>query len=90
MKFLLASLKMTTLLILKIVPKAASNLSVPAFLCSHWSFFQGTFLAGFPNNFSGSPAGYGTTCRDTGGYQKNGTSSQKRVTGMNCTISTGK
>jgi hypothetical protein len=37
--------------------------------------------------FSESQAGYGTTFRDIGGYQKAGTSSLKKVTGMNVTIS---
>jgi hypothetical protein len=36
--------------------------------------------------FSGSREGYGTVFRDTGGYQKAGTSSLKRVTGRNFTI----
>jgi hypothetical protein len=37
--------------------------------------------------FSGSQAGYGTTFWDTGGSQKARTSSLKRVTGRNFTIS---
>jgi hypothetical protein len=37
--------------------------------------------------FLGSQAGYGTTFRDTGGYQKAGTRSLKRVTRINFTIS---
>jgi hypothetical protein len=37
--------------------------------------------------FSGSEVGYGTTFRDTGGYQKAGTNSLKRVTGRYFTIS---
>jgi hypothetical protein len=35
--------------------------------------------------FSGSQAVYRTTFKDTGGYQKAGTSSLKRVTGRNFT-----
>jgi hypothetical protein len=37
--------------------------------------------------FSKSQAGFGTNFKDTGGYQKAGTSSLKRVTGRNFTIS---
>ncbi len=37
--------------------------------------------------FSESQAGFGTTVNGTGGYQKAGTSSLKRVTGRNFTIS---
>jgi hypothetical protein len=37
--------------------------------------------------FSESQAGFGTTFEDTGGYQKARTSSLKRVTGRNFTIS---
>jgi hypothetical protein len=37
--------------------------------------------------FLGSLAGFGTTFRNTGGYQKAGTNSLKRVTGRNFTIS---
>jgi hypothetical protein len=36
--------------------------------------------------FSESQAGFGTTLKGTGGYQKAGTSSLKRVTGRNFTI----
>jgi hypothetical protein len=38
-----------------------------------------------PENFSESQAGFGTTFKGTGGYQKAGTSSLKRVTGRNFT-----
>jgi hypothetical protein len=37
--------------------------------------------------FSESQAGFGTTFKGTGGYQKAGTSSLKRFTGRNFTIS---
>jgi hypothetical protein len=37
--------------------------------------------------FSESQAGFGTTFKGTGGYQKAGTSSLKRITGRNFTIS---
>jgi hypothetical protein len=40
-----------------------------------------------PEQFSGSQAGFGTTFRDKGSFQKAGTSSLKRVTGRNFTIS---
>jgi hypothetical protein len=72
MKFLLASLKTV---LLKIVPKAASNFCSGFPLLSSVNFFQCIFIAGFRNNF-----------RDTGGYQKAGTSSLKRVTGRIFTI----
>jgi hypothetical protein len=45
------------------------------------------FIAGFQNNFQ-NQADFGTTFRGTGGYQKAGTSSLKRVIGRNFTIST--
>jgi hypothetical protein len=44
-------------------------------------------LSEVSEQFSGSQAGYGTTFRDTGGHHKAGTSSLKRVTGMNFTMS---
>jgi hypothetical protein len=56
------------------------QISVPAFLCSHWSIFSVYIHSRHLEQFSGSQAGYGTTFRDTGGYQKAGTSSLKRVT----------
>jgi hypothetical protein len=51
----------------------------------HKWFFQCTFIAGFWNNFQ---AGFGTTFKGTGGYEKAGTSSLKRDIGRNLTIST--
>jgi hypothetical protein len=41
------------------------TISVPALLCSHWSIFQCTFIAGCRINFQ--HAGFGATFRDTGG-----------------------
>jgi hypothetical protein len=49
-------------------------------------FFPVYMQSRLSEQFSGSQAGIGTTFRDTGGYQKAGTSSLKRVTGMNFTI----
>ncbi len=70
------------LLIPKIVPKAASNFCSGFLLLSLVDFFQCTFIADFR-----SQAGFGTTFRDTGGSQKAGASSLKRVAGNNFTIS---
>ncbi len=72
MKFLIASLKTLT---------SYKNCSV--------SRIQFLFRFSFTliGQFSGSQAGYGTTFRDKGGYQKAGKSSLKRVTGMKFTIS---
>jgi hypothetical protein len=50
-------------------------------------FFPVYIHSRLSEQFSGSQAGYGTTLRDTGGYQKAGTSSLKRVTEKNFTIS---
>jgi hypothetical protein len=47
-------------------------------LLSLVDLFLCTFIAG-SEQFSGSQAGYRTTFRDTGGFQKAGTSSLKRV-----------
>jgi hypothetical protein len=49
-------------------------------------FFPVYIHSRLSEQFSGSQAGYGTTFRDTGGYQKAGTSSLKRVTGKNFII----
>jgi hypothetical protein len=49
-------------------------------------FFQCTFIAGFRNNVQDHRRVQGTAFRDTGGYQKAGTSSLKRVTGRNFTL----
>jgi hypothetical protein len=51
-------------------------------------FFPVYIHSRFSGQFSGSQAGYGTTFRDTGGFQKAGKSSLKWVTGMNFTITT--
>ncbi len=67
------------LLILKVVPKAASANSVHAFLRSHWSIFLVYNVqyihSRLSEQFSESQAGFGTTSKGTGGYQKAGTSS---------------
>ncbi len=81
MKFLLFSLK-----ILKVVPKAASFLFRLSFA------LIGQFILVYMHSwlseiFSESQADFGTTFKGTGGYQKAGTSSLKRFTGRNLTIS---
>jgi hypothetical protein len=61
---------------------------IPVFLCSPGRFFPVYIHSRLSEQFSGPQAGYRTThVRDTGGYQKVGTSSLKRVTGRNFTIS---
>jgi hypothetical protein len=47
---------------------------------------QCTFIDGFRNNFQDHSRVSEQLFRNTGGYQKAGTSSQKRVTGRNFTI----
>jgi hypothetical protein len=75
MKFWLASFET---LILKVVPKAASNLC-SGFLCSHWPIFLVYIHSRLAEQFSESLVGFGTTLKGTGGYQNAGTSSLKRV-----------
>ncbi len=56
-------------------------------LLSLADFLLCKFIPGFWNNFQDDrQVTYGTTFRGTGGYQKAGTSSLKRVTGRNFTI----
>ncbi len=78
MKILLPSLK--TLLILKVVPKAASNFWSGFPLLSLVNFFLVYIHSRFSEQFSESQARFGTTFKATGGYQKAGTSFLKRVT----------
>jgi hypothetical protein len=81
MKCLLASLKT---LILKVVPKATSNFCSFALLGQFLLFYiHGRLL----EQVSESLAGFGTFLKGSGGNQKAGTSSLKRVTGRNFTIS---
>jgi hypothetical protein len=61
--------------------KPPHQISVPAYL------FPAYIYSWLSDQFSGSHAGFGTTFRDTGGYQKAGTISVNRVTGRNFTIS---
>jgi hypothetical protein len=68
-------------------PKDASNFCSGSPLLSLVDFFQWTFIAGFRNNFQDHRLVYGTTFRDTGSYQKAGTSFLRRVTGRNFTLS---
>jgi hypothetical protein len=75
MKFLLASL-----LILKVIPNAASNFSSGFPLLSLVNF-SSDIQSRLSEQFSESQAGFRTTFKDTGGYQKAGTSSLKRVFG---------
>jgi hypothetical protein len=68
------------LLILKVVPKAASD------FCSGFALI-GRFILVYIHSqlseqFSESQAGFGTTFKGTGCTQKAGTSSLKRVTGL--------
>jgi hypothetical protein len=74
MKFLLASLKTLT-------DSETCSESRIKFL------FRLSLHSRLSEQFSGSQFGYGTTFRDTDGYQKAGTNSLKRVTGRNFTIS---
>jgi hypothetical protein len=83
MKVLLAFLKKLT--IKKKLLRKPHQISV--FFCSPGRFFPVYIHSRLSKQFSGSQAGYRTTVRDTGGYQKAGTSSLKRVTGRNFTIS---
>ncbi len=62
------------------------QISIPAFLRSRWSIFSSVHSYSWNHGrlselYSESHADFGTTFRDTGGYQKAGTSSLKRVTG---------
>jgi hypothetical protein len=52
------------------------------------NFFQVYIYNRLPEQFSGSQAGFGTTFRDIGSFQKAGTSSLKRVTERHFTVST--
>jgi hypothetical protein len=85
MEFLLASLKTLT---------DSANCSERHTKFLFWfsfaligKFFRVYFHSRLSEQFSGSQAGYGTTFRDAGYYQKAGTSSKEGVTGMNFTIS---
>ncbi len=64
---------MKNLLILKIVPKAASN------LCTGFPFLSLYIRSRLSEQFSGSQVGFETTFKDTGGFQKAGISSLKRL-----------
>ncbi len=78
MKILLPSLK--TLLILKVVPKAASNFCSGFPMLSFVHFFLCIVIAGFRSNFQNHSRVSEQLFKGTGGYQKAGTSSLKRVT----------
>ncbi len=86
MRFLLATLKTLTNS-KKLFWKAALNFC-PVSLVDFSSVLY--IHSRLSEQFSWSRAGYLTTFGDTGGYQKAGTSSLKRVTGRNFTISRGK
>jgi hypothetical protein len=86
MRFLLASLN--TLTNSKVVPKAASKFCSGFPLLSLINFFECRYIhSRLSEQFSESQAGFGKTIKGTGGYQKAGTSSLKRVSGRNFTIS---
>jgi hypothetical protein len=72
------------ILILKVVPKAASN------FCSGFPLLSLVDLLvnyiRLSEQFSDSQVGFATTFKGTGGCQKAGTGSLERVTGMNFTI----
>jgi len=54
---------------------------------SYWLILDFGFQGRLSEQFSGLQTAFGTTFRDTGGYQKAGTSSVKRVTESNFIIS---
>jgi hypothetical protein len=84
MKFLLASLKTVT------KPKNYSESRIKflfrLYFASIGKFFSSVHSPPVSEQFSGSETDYKTTFGDTGGYQKAGTSSLKRVTERNFTI----
>jgi hypothetical protein len=84
MKILLASLK--TFTISKNCSVNRINFLFRLSFALIGRFFPVYIHSRLSEQFSGSQAGYGKTFRDTGGYQKAGTSSLNRVTGRNFTI----
>jgi hypothetical protein len=85
MKFLLASMK--TLTNSKNCSKSRIKFLFQLSFALIGHLFPVYIHSQLSEQFSGSQAGYGTTFRDTGRYQKAGTSCMKRVTGRNFTIS---
>jgi hypothetical protein len=78
MKFLLASLK--TITNSKNCSESRIKFQVRLSFALTGPFFPVYIHSRLSEQFSGSEAVYGTTFRDTSGYQKAGTSSLKRVT----------
>jgi hypothetical protein len=76
-----------TTVILKVVSKAASYFCSGFSLLSLVNFFLVYIHSRLSEQFLESQAGFGTTFKGTGGYQKAGTCSLKKGTGRIFTIS---